>query len=168
MRKFYFSVALLVALAIPVLGFSQQANQAETGSPQEAEKSPLSAADKADCDYVFELAYAGDVCFPHRTHRKLGCGTCHHQSRARPLETPHPDYLTSSWHSCQSCHDPNTARQKTYRNCLDCHLPNPDSIADETPSAKVALHENCWKCHEKGTGAEVSARCADCHQEDEA
>jgi hypothetical protein len=153
MRKFHISVGLLLALAFPVLCPAQEATQIETAPPQEVEKLPLSAADEANCDYRFELSAAGDVCFPHKSHRKLGCGTCHHQSQARPLETPHPDYLTSSW--------------KRYRNCLSCHFSNPDNIADETPSSKVALHENCWKCHEKGTGAEVSKRCPDCHLEEE-
>ena len=176
MHKFHFSVGMLLVLAFPVACIAQQAEQAETIPSQQAEqaetipsqqadKLPLSASDLAECDYTFELTLAGDVCFPHKSHRKLGCGTCHHQSKAKPLVTPHPDYLTSSWHSCQSCHDPETERQKTYRNCLECHLPEADNIADETPSSKVALHENCWKCHEKGTGAEASKRCPDCHIE---
>ena len=167
MRKFYLSVGLLFVLAFPLLCCAQETAQIETASPQEVEKFPLSAADQAECDYRFELTTVGDVCFPHKLHRKLGCGTCHHQSRAKPLETPHPEYLTSSWHSCQSCHDPDTDRQKAYRNCLSCHLPHPDNIADETPSSKVALHKNCWKCHEEGTGAEASRRCPDCHIEEE-
>lgn len=167
MRKFYVSAGLLVVLVIPILCSAQVTAQTESNPPQELEKFPLSAADLAECDYIFELSSVGDVCFPHRTHRKLGCETCHHQSRAKPLVTPHPDYLTSSWHSCESCHDPDTASQKRYRNCLSCHLPDPDNIADETPSSKVALHENCWKCHEKGTGAEASKRCPDCHIEEE-
>jgi hypothetical protein len=137
--------------------------EAQTSTPQQADEFPLSAEDMANCDYRFELDDAPDVCFPHKSHRRLGCGKCHHQSKAKPLNTPHPEYLTSSWHSCHSCHDPETERQKVYRNCLDCHHANPNSIADETPSSKVALHENCWKCHDKGIGAQASARCPDCH-----
>ena len=166
MRKFYLTVGLLVVFAFPFFCASPGTSAASTGPPQGAEKHPSPATDQAGCDYRFELPTVGDVCFPHKSHRKLGCGTCHHQSKAQPLDTPHPEYLTSSWHSCESCHDPETGRQKTYRKCLSCHLPHPDNIADETPSAKVAMHQNCWKCHERGTGAEASAKCPDCHMKD--
>ena len=166
MRKFYFSVGLLVVLAFPLLCYSQEATQIETATLQEVASVPLGEPDEAQCDYRFELSSVGDVCFPHKSHRKLGCGTCHHQSKAKPLESPHPEYLTSSWHSCQSCHDPDTDRQKTARSCSSCHLPDPDNIADETPSSKVAIHKNCWKCHESGKGAEASKGCSDCHMQE--
>ena len=40
---------------------------------------------------------------------------------------------------------------------------NPRNIADETLSAKVVVHQQCWKCHPVGTGKEASAVCEKCH-----
>jgi DnaJ-class molecular chaperone len=155
MRKFYFSVGLLLVVSFPQLGFSQEAGSV-----------PASEVQQVACDIRFELA-VGDVCFPHKMHRKMGCKECHHQYQAEALETPHPDYLTSSWKSCQTCHSEESAQQKRSRRCSSCHFSDPDNIADETPSSKVAHHKSCWKCHDSGTGAEASAGCADCHIKEE-
>ena len=166
MRKFYIPVGLLVVFSFSQLSFSQETAQNETTPLQEAASAPLSETPEVPCDIRFELT-VGDVCFPHKSHRKLGCNECHHQYKAKVLETPHPDYLTSSWKSCQSCHSEDSGSQKRSRSCSSCHLSDPDNIADETPSSKVALHKSCWKCHISGTGAEASEGCADCHIEEE-
>ena len=108
----------------------------------------------------------GDVLFPHNLHVKdLGteCAECHHQIQAMDLNTPHPDYLNSSWINCQTCHDTSSEAGKEYYKCSDCHHSVPNNIADETLSSKVVIHKSCWKCHETGTGVQASEGCSDCH-----
>jgi hypothetical protein len=108
----------------------------------------------------------GEVTFRHQAHiqdRKIDCIECHHQINAKKLETPHPDYFKSSWIKCEICHDESkAARHKSYA-CSGCHRTNPASIADETLSAKVVVHKQCWKCHPVGTGKEASKGCEFCH-----
>lgn len=108
----------------------------------------------------------GDVIFPHDFHVTgvdMECVECHHQIHAKELETPHPDYLTSSWISCQSCHNPTSDTDRIYYSCAECHHTNPNNIADETLSSKVVVHKSCWKCHDTQTGVEASQGCVDCH-----
>lgn len=111
----------------------------------------------------------GYVIFPHDFHVKsvdLECAECHHQIHAVELDTPHPDYLSSSWINCQACHSPESVASKDYYRCSACHHSNPENIADETLSSKVVVHKSCWKCHETGTGVEASSGCIDCHIKD--
>ena len=152
---------VLLALSLPACAQATGPGGAVTGSLPEDAVETVPEAAAVQCDIVFELA-AGDVCFPHKSHRRKGCDNCHHQYPAVALETPHPEYLTSSWHSCSSCHG-SKERPKRYQACVSCHLADPVNIADETPSSKVAMHKSCWKCHEAGTGAEASRGCAECH-----
>ena len=109
----------------------------------------------------------GDVSFPHNTHLGFGCAACHHQIHAQALDTPHPEYMTSSWIRCQGCHGVNPAMPGPYYKCALCHHSEPHSISDETLSAKVVVHQSCWKCHESGTGVEASKGCGDCHVKEE-
>jgi len=112
----------------------------------------------------------GTVIFPHDFHVtgvKMECVECHHQIHAVELDTPHPDYLTSSWISCQACHNPKTASDQIYYRCGECHHTNPTDIADETLSSKVVVHKSCWKCHDTRTGVEASQGCVDCHVKEE-
>ncbi len=108
----------------------------------------------------------GAVTFRHQMHFKdLGvkCTDCHHQINAKKLSTPHPDYFTSSWINCKICHDESEKiAQKAYV-CSECHRASPTNIADETLSAKVVIHKQCWKCHGVGTGPEASKSCDKCH-----
>ena len=166
MRKFYISLGLLLVFCFSQLSFSQEVAQIETTPLQQGASTPPTEVQEVPCDIRFELT-AGDVCFPHKMHRKMGCKECHHQYQAKVLETPHPGYLTSSWKSCQTSHSEESGPQKRSRSCSSCHFSDPDSIADETPSSKVALHKSCWKCHDSGTGAEASSGCADCHMKKE-
>lgn len=120
-------------------------------------------------DVVTFKASVGDVHFPHKFHVDdlgLECVKCHHQISAEKLETPHPDYLDSSWINCHLCHDPKQDTGKTYYKCSNCHHENPDNITDETLSSKVVTHRSCWACHESGTGVEASKGCPDCHVKD--
>lgn len=107
----------------------------------------------------------GEVVFRHEAHfkdRAIACTDCHHQINARKLETPHPEYLQSSWINCRLCHD-ESGNTKAIYTCSACHNGNPRNIADETLSAKVVVHRQCWKCHQAGTGKDASASCRLCH-----
>ncbi len=110
-------------------------------------------------------ASVGDVEFPHLMHiedLEIECSECHHSTRAAALDMPHEDYFEDFWIDCKICHVPGEAPQ-TEQACSKCHPRRPSSISDETLSAKVVIHENCWKCHEVGKGAEASNACEDCH-----
>lgn len=123
-----------------------------------------------------EIVFAssvGDVTFHHEAHFKdfgAKCVDCHHQVDAKALKTPHPEYLHASPVNCQGCHadsgaakaDPGAAKAMQYA-CSRCHPARPGNIADETLSAKVVVHNQCWKCHTVGTGREASAGCLKCH-----
>ena len=108
----------------------------------------------------------GEVVFHHQMHLKdlgIKCVECHHQINAKKLITPHPDYFKSSSIKCEICHsESEKIKQKAY-TCSACHRTNPISIADETLSAKVVVHQKCWKCHAVGTGKEASKGCEKCH-----
>ena len=131
---------------------------------------------------------AGEVTFRHEMHVKdlaIKCDECHHAVNARPigaprpersgtsagkcpidaktLSTPHPDYFKSSSIKCVICHiESDGAKQNSY-TCSGCHRTNPANIADETLSAKVVVHKQCWKCHPVSTGRDASAVCEKCH-----
>ena len=108
----------------------------------------------------------GEVTFRHEMHIKdlsVKCVDCHHQINAKPLKTPHPDYFTSSWINCKTCHEEPGKLSKKAFVCSECHQTNPQNIVDETLSAKVVIHKQCWKCHGVGTGKEASKGCEKCH-----
>ena len=108
----------------------------------------------------------GEVTFTHEMHTKdrgIQCAECHHQINAKKLTTPHPDYFKSSSIKCEICHNESEkVKQKAY-TCSGCHRTNPVDIADETLSAKVVVHRQCWKCHQVGVGKEASKACEFCH-----
>ena len=120
-------------------------------------------------EIIFESS-VGQVHFPHGLHveeLELECIECHHQIHAVALDTPHPDYMKSSWIKCQICHETNSAMSKKYYKCSDCHHSELENIADETLSSKVVIHKSCWTCHESGTGVTASHGCTDCHVDEE-
>lgn len=107
----------------------------------------------------------GEVPFKHQKHVDEGtqCNECHHEINANKLKTPHPNYLKSSAVKCETCHnDSEKAKQKVY-TCSKCHPVSPVNIADETLSAKVVIHKQCWECHNVGTAKKASKRCEMCH-----
>ena len=108
----------------------------------------------------------GEITFRHQMHIKdlsIKCGDCHHQINAKRLNTPHPDYFASSWINCKTCHEASEkVAQKAYV-CSECHQTRPKNIVDETLSAKVVIHKQCWKCHQVSTGKEASKGCEKCH-----
>ncbi len=108
----------------------------------------------------------GEVIFHHEMHIKdlgIKCVECHHSIDAKKLVTPHPDYFKSSSIKCEICHSEANAKKQNAYKCSGCHGTNPMSIADETLSAKVVVHKQCWKCHQVGTGKEASVGCGKCH-----
>lgn len=125
------------------------------------------ALDAAEMPSVIKIpSSVGEVTFQHQTHikdRGIKCVECHHQINAKKLDTPHPDYLTSSWINCKTCHNKSGQIEQKVYTCSGCHRTNPINIADETLSAKVVIHKQCWKCHEAGTGKEASKSCDFCH-----
>lgn len=162
MNRIFWLLPLLVVYSIAPVGQAQEPGQVEAGQRETSTESPARRP-KLPKDITFESAL-GNVVFPHRVHRKMGCQKCHHQIRAQDLVTPHEAYLSHSWVTCHDCHS-ESETTTTYYGCARCHHSNLENIADETLSSKVVLHKNCWKCHLSGTGAEASARCGFCHSE---
>lgn len=142
---------LLAAAAIVLLGAA--------GAPPTADTAQVPAEIRIP-------SAVGNVAFQHRAHfkdRSIPCAECHHQINARKLDTPHPEYLKSSWINCTVCHDESGKTKQQVYTCSACHRSNPANIADETLSAKVVVHRQCWKCHQGGTGKDASAACRLCH-----
>jgi hypothetical protein len=157
-------------------GFEFKARWADIAHPVPGGEAVANTKDNqalADAGTPQEVLYessVGYVIFPHDLHVTsvdLECVECHHQIHAVKLNTPHPDYLDSSWINCQACHNPESETNATYYKCSDCHQTDLNDIADETLSSKVVVHKNCWSCHETGTGVEASKGCTDCHVKEE-
>ena len=150
-------------IAHPVPG-AEQVQTATTAA------SPGPATDEEMPDKIIFESSIGNVVFDHDLHVEnagMACTECHHQIHAVELDTPHPDYLTSSWINCQSCHSSDLDDGEEYYKCSVCHHLNPNDIADETLSSKVVIHKHCWTCHESGTGVDASEGCVICHVKDE-
>ena len=116
-------------------------------------------------DEIVSPASVGEVVFPHRKHfEELGfaCTECHHETRAAVLDMPHPQYFDDFWIDCKLCHREASAPLAP-QACSACHHASVSNIADQTSSAKVAVHRSCWRCHESGTGEKATANCALCH-----
>lgn len=108
----------------------------------------------------------GPATFPHEKHAtelEIECVKCHHETNAKPLSIPHMDYFDDLWINCGTCHHKAGAEALGPQACSTCHHSMNGDIADETLSAKVVIHKNCWSCHEVGTGAGASATCKTCH-----
>jgi c(7)-type cytochrome triheme protein len=164
MLKLHVSMGVLLCSTLPFLCHAQEVEQ--TGTVAEEVSSGSTEVVTGVPEKITLESTVGDVVLPHDVHVKdvkLKCKVCHHQIRATELDTPHPDYMTSSRASCQTCHSTNSANRKKYYKCSECHPSEPDDIADETLSSKVVIHQSCWKCHEAGTGAEASRGCNNCH-----
>ena len=150
-------------------GFEFELRMAEIAHPVPGKDVEQVVRQTEDIDMPDIITYAssvGDVRFTHNAHaeeQEIECVECHHQIHAKNLVTPHPDYMTSSWISCKTCHDEGSDWNKKYYRCSDCHLTDSKDISDETLSSKVVTHKNCWNCHETGTGVEASKGCIECH-----
>ena len=107
----------------------------------------------------------GEVVFPHRKHfeeLQVACTACHHETRAAVLDMPHPQYFDDFWIDCKLCHREAPAPLAP-QACSTCHHGSLSNIADQTSSAKVAIHRSCWTCHPSGSGETATANCAFCH-----
>lgn len=151
MRNLMVSLAVLIGIAWFTPGQTQDASPETAGQ------------DQAPPEVIQFESSVGNVLFPHKTHLKMRCSRCHHQIQADALDTPHQEYLESSWIKCGTCHDADPDFNDKYFKCGDCHHSELDNIADETLSAKVVVHQSCWKCHKTSTGADASKRCGFCH-----
>ena len=160
MRTLTIILALLALLAAPCPARAQDTEPSAGTTAETAAAAPAKRT-RPPATIVFESS-VGDVQFPHKAHLKMRCNSCHHQIQAAALETPHDEYLQSSWVRCTTCHDGNTASGEHYR-CGECHHSELENIADETLSAKVVVHQSCWKCHETSTGVGASESCVFCH-----
>lgn len=126
---------------------------------------PQQAPPTADAE---DPAAIGAAVFPHDEHVEdfeIDCVECHHETNAAPLRFPHEDYFDDFWIDCRICHHEQAPDAMGPRACSECHHTSNGNIADQTLSAKVVIHKNCWECHDTGTGAEASAACTDCHQD---
>jgi len=154
-------------------GFDFEAQWLEIAHPVPGEAESQDSPTLEDAGSLQEIlieSSVGNVIFPHDFHVtgvKMECVECHHQIHAVELDTPHPDYLKSSWINCQACHNPKSTSDQIYYQCGECHHTNPNNIADETLSSKVVVHKSCWKCHDTRTGVEASQGCVDCHVKEE-
>jgi len=128
---------------------------------------PATAADPsppAPAEIVSQTS-VGEVVFHHRAHfdeLQFPCTTCHHETRAAALDMPHANYFDDFWIDCTVCHHAASAPQAP-QACSTCHRSDLSKIADQTSSAKVAIHRSCWTCHASGTGEKATANCGFCH-----
>ena len=165
MCKFCVFVGMLAVLTLALPGYSQETGQTETVQQNAPAKLPVARPKLPDV-VIFESSL-GNVHFPHKMHRKMGCKKCHHQIHAKELITPHDECLGYSWVSCHDCHYSGSETDGSYYGCDACHHSNLENIADETLNAKVVVHKSCWNCHLSGTGPEASERCSFCHIKEE-
>ena len=109
----------------------------------------------------------GEVVFPHKLHfeeLEIECDECHHETDAAKLQMPHEEYFEDFWIDCRICHNDNEVVSKP-QACANCHHNSPANNADQTLSAKVVIHKNCWECHDMETGEEASQNCIFCHSQ---
>jgi len=133
-----------------------------------AEPVQTAAGDTDAARVAGDAVAIGPAIFPHDEHVEdfeVECVECHHETNAAPLNFPHKDYFDDFWIDCKICHNQSSVTAMGPRGCSECHHSRNGDIADETLSAKVVIHKNCWACHDVGTGADASATCADCHEE---
>ena len=122
--------------------------------------------DPIPMEVVFTAA-SGSVTFPHLLHQEMDipCEDCHHETLAGPLTMPHPEYFEDFWIQCTTCHRTSN-RPSCPQRCSACHHSSPSTVADETLSSKVVIHQACWECHPIGVGSEASDKCKVCHLSD--
>lgn len=121
-------------------------------------------AEPAPTEVVFNST-SGAVTFPHLLHEEMGipCEDCHHDTLAGPLTMPHPEYFEDFWIQCATCHRA-SSQPSCPQRCASCHHSSPSTVADESLSTKVVIHQSCWECHPTGAGSEASDNCGICHQ----
>ena len=85
----------------------------------------------------------GIVTFTHKKHTeeyKIGCGECHHDKDAKPLDLKIGDDVQP----CLECHIKGQADRKALRAMAPA-----ERKKEEVKYHYGAIHENCQGCHEK-------------------
>lgn len=135
-----------------------------TASNSQARGIEAGCADPAPLEVVFPSTL-GAVTFPHLLHQEMDipCEDCHHDTLASELTMPHPEYFADFWIQCATCHR-DSGQPSCPQQCSACHHSSPSTVADETLSTKVVIHQACWECHPVSVGSEASNNCSLCHQ----
>ena len=136
----------------------------------EADTTTTSNGEKEIPEEIDYESSVGDVNFPHQMHfedEEIECVECHHEMNAKNINIPHEEYFDDFWIDCKTCHDKPESEEMVAHACSSCHNSEPVNIADEMISRKVAIHKNCWGCHETGTSLEASESCSTCHTKEE-
>ena len=142
---------LLAASGVAVNGVGS------TQNPPQAQRAPV----------ITSPSSIGKATFDHRLHfenLQIECKACHHETNASALRMPHKNYFDDFWIDCSICHKSGGTAATKPQSCSTCHHGSPATIADETLSAKVVIHQKCWECHESGRGRDASSGCATCHR----
>ncbi|MEE9450440.1 MAG: cytochrome c3 family protein [Ignavibacteriaceae bacterium] len=175
MIKYTFTLVVLFLITSAFFLSSNEINETETietvtvnnsTSPEVILESPTPKDTLEIPEVLISPSSIGEVSFPHLFHfeaLEIECQECHHEINAAQLITPHDEYFSDFWIDCNICHNGNESSRMEAQACSDCHRTLPHNIADETLSAKVVIHKNCWNCHEVGTGEETSESCSLCH-----
>lgn len=171
MEKYLILFSLLVLAAVGAWSLAGSSAEAPHRLPplQEPPAAEAAAADTASAampEFIRSPSHLGEVEFPHLFHYDdlgIACADCHHETDATVLNVPHEDYFDDFYIDCTTCHHPSGEVTQEPQACSSCHPASPRTIADETLSAKVVIHQNCWECHDAGTGAEAFTNCKACH-----
>ncbi len=153
-------LAALAALGLPLL-FCTRGAPSNPTSPV-----PITGAKSPETNEAVARSAVGAANFPHEKHfteLEIACSQCHHETNAKPLKVPHPEYFHDLWIDCGICHRPEGQPALEPQACSTCHHAQNGNLADETLSAKVVIHKNCWSCHEVATGSAASTSCKGCH-----
>jgi hypothetical protein len=166
-------IAILGLASITILFIEEAPSEPDLGLPPISNDIVQQAVDEAsaDQDEIRTPSTIGEVIFPHLWHIEdfeIECQECHHEIRATALHMPHEEYFEDFWIECGVCHKSDGPPEGGAMACSDCHHERPNGIADQTLSSKVVIHQNCWDCHDIGTGAEASAECSFCHSGEKA
>ncbi|MDZ7290239.1 MAG: hypothetical protein ONB44_12885 [candidate division KSB1 bacterium] len=172
--KRYLLVFGIAALPIIATNYPDVRNAEEAGAPSIMASSVVAQQDtllpqqgKSEIPTVITSpSSAGEVVFPHQQHIKelqINCKVCHHETNAAELKFPHNNYFDDFWIDCKICHHEKGTVKLKAQACSKCHRTLPKDIADETLSAKVVIHKNCWECHPAENGAAASQNCKFCH-----
>ena len=175
MRKALFPVVgLLIIAGSTISACTDSASETPTFEVTPVSDDRTEAADSvfvaADSVVILEVirmsSSIGEVEFPHYEHVDdfgIECAECHHEVNAAALDIPHESYFEDFWIDCQTCHGNHSKPTGQAMSCAKCHHDGPTTLADQSLSSKVVIHQSCWDCHEVGRGADASSECAFCH-----
>lgn len=148
-RTCWFFTAVLVVLIGGGAALAQKADEkpkpeGKAAAPAQVEKkqepaqpAPAQSAQPAQMTETLKFpSHLGEVEFPHKKHVD--------------------DYGTE----CKKCHHTSDKPE----DCTPCTACHEKQGTDKMPDIKVAVHKNCWECHEAGKGAEAAKNCKFCHK----